>query len=180
MALTTTYGTLITQAKNLLKSTCNNVDSNFANIPAQYKSGYSATNVNNALTCVTTISSNAVVQVAGTTVESDFTTYMNNCGISAISSNTVTINGILTFLNCFSCFCQARCVIYSSQYTTTNIVVYKTGTVTYPTAPSNGTNTNLITAIDEGNYLQVLGTILNNSMKCEASRYTRTLTWTGT
>lgn len=180
MALTLTYGSLISQAKSLLKSVCNNVDNNFANIPSQYKSGYSQTNVNNALTCVTTISSNAVAQVAGSTVDSDFDAFMNTCGISSISGNVVTVNGILTFLNCLSSFCQARCRVFCSQYTTTNVIVYRTGTVTYPTVSYNGSDNSVITALDTNNMIDVLGVCLNNNMKCEAVRYTRTLTWTGT
>ena len=151
MAITLTYNSLITQAKTLLKSACNNVDSNFTNMPGQYKSGWSTTNVNNALTCTTTLSSNAVSQVAGTTVDSEFDTYMSSVGISSIGTTVVTINGLLQFLHCFSCFCQARCVVYSSQYTTTNVIVYKSGTVTYPTNPSNASSTNVITALDTNN-----------------------------
>ena len=180
MAYTLTYGSLITQARNLIKSTCNNVDSNYSSIPAQYKSGWTQQTDNNALHVTASLSSNAVSQVAGSTVETDFNNFMNTCGISAISGNIITINGVLTFLNCLSSFCQARCVVYTSQYTTTNIIVYKTGTVTYPTVSYNGSNTEIITALDTNNMVDVLGLCMQNNMKCEATRYSRSVSWTGT
>lgn len=180
MAYTTTYGQLITQAIADIKSNSWNVDTNYDNnLPAAYKSGWTQTNKNNALTCVASIKSGAVSKVAGSTVESEFNSYMSSVGMSSRSSEVITLNGLLQFLHYLTCFCMTRVYHWTSQYANP-VCIYISGSKTYVTGPTNGSNTEIITAIDENNLNQVLGSIINTKTNLGCTQYNRTLTWTGT
>lgn len=118
----TTYQTLYNQALTSIKSVCVNV-SNFASLPAQYKSGYSYIQTNARSNLKWTIK-NPIVAVAAATVESDFRSLMQTYGIINILGNTVTPRGLFNFYSALANFCSSRICICSSQLATGKYIVY--------------------------------------------------------
>lgn len=117
-----TYQTLYNQALTSIKSVCLNV-SNFASLPAQYKSGYSYVQTNARSNLKWTIK-NPISQVAAATVEADFKALMQTYGITSILSNTVTPRGLFNFYSALANFCSSRICVCSSQLATGKYIVY--------------------------------------------------------
>ena len=125
-----TYQTLMNAAITKICALCNNVN-NFAGIPSAYKSGYSTSQTKTGsgsrqmtVTLTTSISSNAVSEVTSATVTSQLNSFFSDRGISVKASKNITDRGLANFYNNIAAFCYARIWYYSSQMTTTNIIVY--------------------------------------------------------
>ena len=104
---------------------------------------------------------------------------MTDVGMMARSSETITLNGLLQFIHYFTCFCETRIYHWTSQYANP-VYIYKSGTMTYVTAPTNGSNNEIITAVDENNLGDVLGNIINTTTNIGCTHYNRSVSWTGT
>lgn len=118
----TTYQTLYNQALTSIKSVCLNV-SNFASLPAQYKSGYSYVQTNARSNLKWTIK-NPISQVSASTVEADFRALMETYGITNILGNTVNPRGLFNFYSALANFCSSRICVCSSQLATGRYIVY--------------------------------------------------------
>ena len=190
-----TYQTLMTAAINKVSALCNNV-ANFGGVPAEYKSGYSNVKTQQGsggrpitLTLTTTIASGAVSQVTAATVSSQMNAFFNDRGITAKANKNITDRGLANFYNNIAAFCYARVFTYSSQMTSTNIIVYNSGNVTYPsvtnidessTLPADIEKLKIIVANQDVTLaLQLLGSYITSKIRGKATKYNRTLTHTG-
>lgn len=114
----TTYRELYDNALSRIKSVCRNV-SNYGSLPSQMKSGYSqsATSTQGGNYPQRPYAylriSNVVPQVATGTVDSQFSTHINNCGFGSMLDTNTTKRGELLFMRAVGEFCAAK--IYTAQ-----------------------------------------------------------------
>lgn len=114
----TTYRELYNNALSKIKSVCKNVSS-YSSVSSNLKSGYSkgvtstqGGNYPQRPYAYLKIS-NVVPQVETSTVDSQFSTHMSNCGFSSILDTNTTARGEVLFMRAVGEFCSAK--IYTAQ-----------------------------------------------------------------
>lgn len=133
-----TYNTIITNIKNTIKSNCVNI-SNFAGIPAAFKSGYSnkitISGGNTAATCYCTVTSNGnyVTQATTSDVDTDMTNFCNTIGLTPYLSQNVKDTEFVKFMNDIIAFCAAKLAFATSVYNTNRYLIYNKNQTTYGT-----------------------------------------------
>ena len=187
---TVTYGTLIDQVKNWIKTNCINI-ANYSGLPACFKSGYSATG-----NCTSTghagyytsqytvtIASGAVAQVTAATVDTQMTSFWNDyCGGISVSLN-VTPTNYFAFIQDMTSFCSARVYMANSEFSTNSYLVYNSGGATYvnyKALTSSQQSYKLITADDiaynaQGILINVINAV-NQSLRLQSLHYNIALT----
>jgi len=183
-----TYQQLMTAAINKISAVCLNV-SNFAGIPAAYKSGYTHTTTQKGggtrqitMTLTATLSSGAISQVTSSVVSDQLNAFFNERGITAKASKAITDRGLANFYNNLAAFCYARIFVYSSQETTTNVIAYYSGSVTYPAVtnidessalPEDIKQLKMIVANQDVTLaLQLLGSYITAKARGKVTKYT--------
>ncbi len=152
----TTYRELYNNALSRIKSVCKNV-SNYGSLPSQMKSGYSQSatssqggNYPQRPYAYLNIS-NIVPEVTTSTVDSQFSTHITNCGFNGILDTNTTKRGEVLFMRAVGEFCASK--IYTAQSrNSSRVVCYNPDTT--PTVSSYNSNLN-ISSVD-ANILDVI------------------------
>lgn len=131
---TVTYENIVNVVKNWVKTNCTNI-TNFAGIPAVFKSGYTTTvqyagDATSPSKYTTAISGNAVASVASSTVDTDMTNFLISVGVSNISSKIPDAE-FLDFMKNMVVFCSTKISYVTSQYSTNKYLIYDTTHTTY-------------------------------------------------
>ena len=136
MAYSFTYQQVFDKAITVLKSQCKNV-SDFANMPSQFKSGYSTT-ITNGRAKVTYTISNPIASATETDLSNGFKSALAKVGLSDKLSSKATSRGLLDFYKAFVLFCSCSIRVCTSQFTSTQCIAYVAGTIGSITASGDG------------------------------------------
>lgn len=169
------YQELYDQALSTIKSLCINV-SNYSALDAAFKSGYSKRYTTGRATLTETIS-NPIGQVATSTVDSDFSSWMTTCGITSYLNQTVEVDsrGLFNFYGALASFSTAKIRTIAGNAVTTQQVVYVPGTT--PTAITKLPYTSrLMYAVDVSTYFTQINAIIVNNTKSYVVKYTYSFT----
>lgn len=179
-----TYNDLaINTVANWINTNCTNI-TNFAGIPACFKSGYSNKAQfagSGASLCyrTITISGNAVPQVATSTVISEITSFMSARGIANLAA-TIPASEFLDFLKDMISFVCTKCTWTASQHDSHKYLVYWSGNGTFNNLfPLNDTQTKkLAIATDIVNLSENFINIVRENMRNKVIKYTYTFSAT--
>lgn len=185
--------------KNWIITNANNVGSNYNNLPAPFKNGYTYTYVFGSMVKgslsikITKENNSAHNQVDSSTVVNQFNSYMSNKGFNVNAGNTnLTASNMLYFINCIHSFITAKLVlaisdtnfgINNTNYnvttdTSTNpglrkAIIYDSVNVSYPsisTIPNDSNST--VTADSYNKYISNLQSNLASTLKSQHIKYT--------
>lgn len=186
-----TYSTMIDQVKQWIKTNCINI-ANFGSLPACFKSGQTAasgscTSTGHAdyynSTYTVKVSSNAVAQVAASTVDTQMTNFWTDyCGNININLN-ITPTNYLAFIEDMTSFCSARVYIACSEFSQNRYLIYNDGAATYVNnrqLTSSQQAYKLITATDiaytsQGILINIINAV-NQTLRLRPVYYSVTLT----
>ena len=118
-----------------ISTNCTNI-SNYAGIPAAFKSGYSdvVTYAGTGTAAVSkhtaTIAANAVPQVTSATVTSEMTSFLSARGITDLTKN-IPQSEFLDFVKDMISFACTKCTWTTSQFNTNKYLIYWSGNTTF-------------------------------------------------
>ena len=167
------YQELYDKALNTIKQLCMNV-SNYDGLDAAFKAGYSKNYTTGRATLVETIS-NPIGQVATSTVDSEYFSWMTTCGITSYLNQTVEVDsrGLFNFYGALASFSTAKIKTIAGNASTVQQVVYIPGTT--PTAITKLPYTSrLMYAVDVSTYFTQINAIIINNTKSYVVKYTYT------
>lgn len=187
---TITYGEMITQVKNWIKTNCWNI-ANYANIPACFKSGFYI-NGNCAMdthaayynsTYTLYITGYDVAQVTSDVVDAQMLNFWTDyCGNISVGL-PITPTNYLAFIQDMTSFCSARIYMAVSQFSADKYLVYNAGSATYldyKALTANQQSYKIINASDvayqsQGILINIIDAV-NQAIRIFPTRYDVTLT----
>lgn len=176
-----TYGTIVNQVKNWIKSNCKNI-SNYGGINAVFKKGWSKSESTiNAPgyqgTCTIAITS-YVPQASGTNVDNDMASFCNTYNISNKLNTYVSEDEFYHFIQNMISFLCTKCVLTCSQFAQgTSYLVYDPTNTTFNTTFNITSNEQqrLIYSLDVTSLMATMVDVVNNNIRCEPCKYSWSL-----
>lgn len=130
-----TYADLINSIKNWILNNCINFESNFSNLPAVFKSGYSVktryagndlASANHQITITKFVSS-----VPPTTFENDFQNFLTSINLTDKLNTNLADSEFFNLVNNIISFCSTKLCFAVSQYSTSKYIIYNTTNTYY-------------------------------------------------
>lgn len=130
-----TYLDLKNKFLEIAKKNFANLESNYSNIPEEFKPAFtrelSRQNLGGVFVAIE--DSSAIQQVSLTEISSELNSFMSSRGINTKENSPITTKGIINFWNNAAIFCATRARMATSPYNGQAFLIYITGEVSYAT-----------------------------------------------
>lgn len=160
-------------ALSKIKSVCVNV-SNYSRLDSAFKSGYTYSQTEVSVRLNVSII-NPISQVSTTTVDNEFRSWMQTCGVTNYLNDEVNASGLMNFYLALSSFCTARVKTAAGQMTSNKqVVYYNNGQPIAIQQIQNGEN--IMYATNTEIVASTIGTIISRNTKAYVVNYSYTMT----